>query len=245
MLTLLSRFSDTERIGRFLAEVSAVGAYGRGDNEAVLKAIRLLPRTQIVELLERIIARNAADALDACSDLLAQAATEAGRLNLDPTDFLPVAKVLLGALPGDPALVPQAPVWSVTRTVEPGVVVDVVTALEAINSALASAAVDIFLAWPKTYDLDTSLIPALLKLAGSATGGSTAVTRLRAACLAHLRARIAAPLAPPTDWARATRVTCSCRHCSELNRFLADPARVLGLQRRTVSPLSFGASYSR
>ena len=225
MLILLSRLSDTERIGRFLAEVSAVGAYGRGDNEAVLQAIRLLPRSQIVELLERIVARNAADALDACSNLLAQAATASGRLNLDPADLLPAAKVLVGALPGDPARVPQAPLWSVTRAVEPGVVVDVVTALEPINFELASAAVDIFLVWPKTYDLDTSLIPALLKLAGSATGGAMAVARLRAACLAHLRARIAAPLAPPTDWARATTVTCSCRHCSELNRFLADPAR--------------------
>jgi hypothetical protein len=42
---------------------------------------------------------------------------------------------------------------------------------------------------------------------------------------AHLRARIAVPLTPPTDWARASSVTCSCRHCSELNRFLADPTR--------------------
>ena len=52
-----------------------------------------------------------------------------------------------------------------------------------------------------------------------------AVARLREACLVHLRARIATPLAPPTDWARASTVTCSCRHCSELNRFLADPTR--------------------
>jgi len=128
MLALLSRLSDTERIGRFLAEVSAVGAYGRGDNEAMLQAIRLLPRSQIVGLLERIVARNAADALDACSDLLAQASTASGRLNLDPADLLPAAKVLVGALPGDPARVPQAPLWSVTRAVEPGVVVDVVIA---------------------------------------------------------------------------------------------------------------------
>ncbi len=225
MLTLLSRLCDTERIGRFLTEVSTAGAYAKGDNEGALQAIRLLPRSQIVELLERIVAGNAADALDACSDLLAQAATASGRLDLEPADLLPAAKVLVGALPGDPAPVPRAPLWSVTRTVEPSVVVDVVTALEPINSGLASAAVDIFLAWPKTYDFDTSLIPALLKLAGSATARATAVARVRAACLAHLRARIAAPLAPPTDWARATTVTCSCRHCSELKRFLADPGR--------------------
>ena len=58
---------------------------------------------------------------------------------------------------------------------------------------------------------------------GPARAATTAVARLRAACVAHLRARIAVPLAPPTDWARASSVTCSCRHCSELNRFLADP----------------------
>jgi hypothetical protein len=37
LLTLLSRLGDMAHIGSFLAEVSAAGAYGRGDNEGVLQ----------------------------------------------------------------------------------------------------------------------------------------------------------------------------------------------------------------
>src|SRR5271167_4238310 len=105
------------RITRAASCWSVIRAYGRGDNEGVLQAIRLLPRRQIVELLERIVAANAAVALDACSELLAQAvvATVQGRLDLEPADLLPAATVLVPALPGDPGRVPQTPLWSGAR----------------------------------------------------------------------------------------------------------------------------------
>jgi hypothetical protein len=45
------------------------------------------------------------------------------------------------------------------------------------------------------------------------------------ACLNHLRARIAQPLAPPADFARPSAIACACKYCTELARFLADPAR--------------------
>ena len=48
---------------------------------------------------------------------------------------------------------------------KPSVVLDVLTALDPIDSGLAGAAADIFLAWPKTYDMDSVLIPALVELA--------------------------------------------------------------------------------
>jgi hypothetical protein len=51
------------------------------------------------------------------------------------------------------------------------------------------------------------------------------VQRLRTAALEHLRARIAEPLEPPRDWARASAIACPCTHCRELSRFLADPDR--------------------
>jgi hypothetical protein len=56
-------------------------------------------------LLERVVAGNAANMLAACSDLLAQAvtATASRRLDLEPAFLRPVAAVLVGALPGDPA----------------------------------------------------------------------------------------------------------------------------------------------
>jgi hypothetical protein len=57
------------------------------------------------------------------------------------------------------------------------------------------------------------------------SSGSAAVRRLRPVCLDHLRARIAQPLEAPKDWRRASALACSCRHCAELGRFLADPER--------------------
>jgi hypothetical protein len=63
-------------------------------------------------------------------------------------------------------------------------------------------------------------------LVGSSTiRGSAAVQRLHAACLDHLRTRIAQPLEAPKDWRRASALVCSCRHCTELGRFLADSER--------------------
>jgi len=59
----------------------------------------------------------------------------------------------------------------------------------------------------------------------SGKAGAPAVKRLGAACIAHLRTRIAEPLAAPQDWIRASTVGCQCPHCRELSRFLADPTR--------------------
>jgi hypothetical protein len=74
MLNLLTRLQDTPRIDAFLADISAAGVYRKGDNEAVLVAARLLPPQRIAELIERIIAGNALQALGACADWLARAA---------------------------------------------------------------------------------------------------------------------------------------------------------------------------
>ncbi|MDQ0393162.1 2OG-Fe(II) oxygenase [Labrys monachus] len=222
MLNLLGRLDDVAHIDRFLAEVS-VGALSRGDNEAVLQAVRRLPRSRRIELLTRIVTESAPSALDIAANLLVQAAraAEDGSLDLPPADLLPAAAGLLAALPGDPAEEPPIPSWQWPAPIEPDVVVDAVTALAQIDSKLAGAAVDTLLAWPKTYDLDEVLVPVVLKLDRSAS--SAAMMRLRTACALHLGARIAEPLAPPADWRRPSAVKCSCERCSLFRRFLADP----------------------
>lgn len=104
--------------------------------------------------------------------------------------------------------------------------VDLLTALGQLDAGLADRAVDHLLAWPKTYGLDVVLVPAALALTDrAASRDGAAVRRLCAACLAHLRARIAETLEPPRDWKRASALPCQCKHCSELGRFLADPDR--------------------
>jgi hypothetical protein len=226
MLSLLTRLADTERIDAFLAEITAAHVYRKRDNEAVMEALGLLPRPRPAELIARIIAGNAHRELSACADLLARAAaaadTKAGRAEL-----VPAAKVLLEAMPGDPARAPtpEDP-WRRQATVESGFIVDLVTGLEGIDAALAGQAVDYILTWPKTYPIDRILLPAMRRLSEEETSRDLpAARRLREACLAHLRARIAEPLAPPHDWAREAAITCKCADCTEVNRFLTDPDR--------------------
>jgi hypothetical protein len=91
---------------------------------------------------------------------------------------------------------------------------------------LADREIGHILAWPQTYDPDAVLVPAALRLArAAAPDRGPAVEELRAACLGHLRARIAQPLALPADWSRAHELPCHCVHCTQLARYLADPAQ--------------------
>jgi predicted 2-oxoglutarate/Fe(II)-dependent dioxygenase YbiX len=221
MLTLLSLLGDTTRIDAFLAQVSAGGIFGKGDSESVVQAMRLLPQPRAIELLKRIVAGNATEALAACCDLLARAAAAA----FGEFDLAPAAAALVAALPGEPARTTETVPWKRSCTIESGVIVDVLTALDRIDPALADVAVDTFLGWPKTYEPDAVLVPAALAFERSMATDAHAVERLRKACMMHLRTRIAEHLAPPSDWTRAAMLTCRCDYCGELSLFLADSTR--------------------
>ena len=225
MLALLTELNDTALIERFLTEVTAAGVYDKGDNAAIIAALDRLPPPRATALIERIVAGTATAAFGASADLLARAAAAWGPERA--VSLAGAATRLVEALPGDPAsrAAPPEP-WQRRSRVDPGVVVDLLTGLGRIDATLAERSVDHILAWPKTYDLDAVLVPAARRLVGaSTTQGTAAIERLRAACVAHLRARIAEPLAPPTDWRRASTLPCHCQHCAELARFLADPER--------------------
>jgi hypothetical protein len=223
LLTLLSRLQDTARIDTLL-DILAASAYSKGDNQAIVRAASLLPPERAAALIEHLIASHAATYLSACGDLLARSV--AARVPGRAVDFSRAATTLVEALPGDPARTPQRDPWRRSLPVEPGFIVDLLTALGQINATLADRAVDCILAWPQTYEPDAVLVPAVLGLTGPAALQAVAARqRLRMAALEHLRARIAEPLEPPRDWARASAIACSCAHCRELSRFLADPDR--------------------
>ena len=85
---------------------------------------------------------------------------------------------------------------------------------------LADQAVTHWLAWPKTFGLDTVIVPALRILAERPVLMTRpACKRLQAAALAHLQARVSLDLAPPSDWRRDARMSCRCEHCQSLARF--------------------------
>ncbi|MDD5033882.1 MAG: 2OG-Fe(II) oxygenase [Methylococcaceae bacterium] len=223
MLASLVLLRDTARIETFLAEVSAAGFYGMADNEKLVQAAGLLPPARAAELIERIIAKNAQAMPGACADLLARCAV-ANLKDESALKLIPAATTLVEALPGGVENAPPPRPW-LRPAVDPGFIVNLMIALNRIEAGLADRAVDCVLARPTTYGLDAILVPAALRLAEQAeTRSAKAVERLFSACLEHLRARIAEPLEPPSDWKRASTLACQCRYCAELSRFLADPA---------------------
>jgi predicted 2-oxoglutarate/Fe(II)-dependent dioxygenase YbiX len=224
MLALLTRLEDIERIRALLGAVIAGGRHAKRDNEAALGALHLLSPGETAALLERIVAANAVNSLEACGDLLARAvvAFPDGKACLRGA-----ARALVDALPGDPTRAePRAPWQERAPGVKSSFVVDLFTALETVDETLAGHAVSHVLAWPKTYGLDAVLVPALRQLAGTqAIKHGAAVQLLRRVCLDHLRARVAEPLEAPKDWRRASKLACRCADCSELAAFLTDPVR--------------------
>jgi len=223
MLTLLTRLEDTERIDAFLATVIAGGHHEKRDNAAIFGALRLFPPDQAAALLKRIVVGTAATSLDACGDLLARAVAASAD---GATGLLGAAAELVQALPGDPSRAPPRHPWQRAPGLQPDLVVDLFNAVGRMNETLAERAANHMLAWPKTYGLDTVLVPAIRQMIGSVMiKDCTAVQRLRIACVAHLCDRVAKPLEAPRDWRRAAKLGCQCPHCGELSRFLADPER--------------------
>ena len=224
MLAALTRLEDTERIEAFLSDIVAPGLFDLSDNAAILGALDLLQPNRAADLLERIVKGTAAASFGSCANLLARAVAAATQ---DSRTRLAGALVaLVAALPGDPGRDKPLDPWVRGPRMQARFVVDLFNAAAPIDAALARRAADHMLAWPKTYHLDRALVPAVRDLLGSAAAkDSAAVQQLRAACLDHLRKRIAGPLTPPADWRRPSKLACTCAHCKELGGFLADPER--------------------
>jgi len=217
MLALMTRLKDTARIDAILVDIVAAGIYGKSDNEALLRALSLLPARRASELVERIVAANAPTALGACGDLLARSA----QVDQLTGSLVAAGKALVEALPGNPERVRQAEFAWKPRSFDVSFVVDLMTALSRIDAGLADCAVGHMLAWPKTYGLDVVILPAVRRLTEQTEIRTlAAVHRLRAACLEHLHARVAQPLEAPSDWTRAGALDCQCHRCNELSHFL-------------------------
>lgn len=218
LLQHLTRLGDLAEIDAFVAQQSATGAYGGGDNEALVPALGLLAPARAAELLQAVVGRNALQKPAACADLLARAAV-AGAAST--TLLRPAALALLQSLPGGDRRPPEA------GRERPGeatvaLVMDLLAGLEHIDPALTGQAIEHVLAHPSDYPLDGILVPATLRLNGTMRQFPS-IRTLRTAVLDHLRRRIAEPLEPPADLRRPSKIRCSCSRCQELSRFLADP----------------------
>jgi hypothetical protein len=223
-LSLLTRLGDRVRIEALLAKIAASGGYDKEDNDAIIGALAILSPEKRTLIIEGLIAATAERSPSACGELLSRAV--AALADSRKAALAAAARRLVETLPGDPARPAVVEPWRRGPVVEPGLIVDLMTALEQIDQHLAGHVADHILTWPKTYSFDAVLVPAVRSLVGSRViRGSTAVERLRAVCLGHLRNRIAQPLEAPKDWQRTSSLACSCRDCAELGRFLADAER--------------------
>jgi len=225
MLDSLVQLRDVAHIDTFLETIGAAGNLDEGNNEALVQAAGLLPVTRAVDSMERIVAANAAAHPRACAHLL-RLCSEAGWLDGHPEQIMDAAHTLVEALPGDPKRTSEISSWRLGNELNAGLIRNLLGAVVRIDTGLTTRTVDYLLAWPGQYDLDRVILPALLTLREQpAMGESAVVQRLSRVCIAHLQARIAEPLAPPQDWARAARLSCSCADCKDLSQFLADPAQ--------------------
>jgi hypothetical protein len=214
LLTTLRRTEDARNIEALLAEVSAEGCYDAGDIEALADAA--ISRQSGPPSRQRIIARNAPQQNNACAELLRMAARflarwPPARVVLASCSNPPAT--LVAALPGDPAAAIPMAGWQRPLPVTPALVVDLLTALCHLGvRSLGEQAVDHLLNWPDPFALDTILVAAtcLLTEQGWPASDWAPTGRLRAHCLDHLARRIAEPLVPPVDFARESRVDCSC-----------------------------------
>ena len=223
MLVLLTRLKDVSRIESFLTGVSASGIYCKGDNTALLRAAKLMGSARSAELIDLVIAGNAAANFAGCADLLTRAAEAISAVGRR-AGLRAAAMTLLNAVPGAPEPQRTALYRVPANPVDATSVADLMTAASLIDSGLAEHAAARLLAWPADQGIDALLLPAVCRLREVArTRDDPAVERLRAACLAHLRARMAQPLEAPRDWTRANKLRCACPYCTALGAFLARP----------------------
>ncbi|UIF88934.1 2OG-Fe(II) oxygenase [Cupriavidus sp. UYPR2.512] len=225
MVASLTQLRDTAHLDTLLDIMPAKWMYHGSENEALTRAAGLLLPQRASELVEQIIAWNAQMMPGACAGLLARIG-ESDQFGNSPVLLHPAATTLVQTLTGQRTsarpdhFLPPDPIT-------PSLIEDLLTALARIDAPLlADLVVGHVLAYPASFDLDAIVVPAILTLSERGpTVKSASVQRLRSAALAHLRIRIAPPLAPPPDFARANPILCRCAHCAGLGRFLVDPTR--------------------
>jgi predicted 2-oxoglutarate/Fe(II)-dependent dioxygenase YbiX len=218
-LELLADIGAGAQIALFLRRRQAGEDRTKADNPSVIRALTPLVPSERVELIEHLIKDSGARFVGASADLLRRA--NRAWDDLAGRDLKAAADLLLVFVPSQL----NRPFDPLASRLDDKFVFDLVSALDGVEPSLALRAVEAILSSPKTFGMDSCLVPALRALIQEpANANAPAVAKLRSACIEHLRARIAKPLAPPADFTRASSLTCSCSNCTELSKFLADPS---------------------
>jgi predicted 2-oxoglutarate/Fe(II)-dependent dioxygenase YbiX len=223
-LTVLTEFADLDLIVATMDVLTSQTSHAKADHASIIGALSLLPAERAAKVLHAIVVAHAVDAPGACAALLA--AAYARLFARKPRLLTEAAAALANALPGDPATAPRDQ-WGRQRIAKPdaALVVDLVAVADRLVTEFAEHVGAHVLAWPRHFDPDAVLVPAMKRISVETRKRGPAATRLHAAAVEHLRTRTSLPLEPPRDWTRPSEVGCTCAHCRDLAQFLADPVR--------------------
>ncbi|SEB07108.1 2OG-Fe(II) oxygenase [Rubrimonas cliftonensis] len=210
----LDALGDMALTGRLLRAVAWHGDIVAEDAAALVAALKPLVASDRPVVLDALARGAIRLRPEAAAALLAQAAAEPDLVGAGALDGGVVDLTALLARAASDELA--------RRMVKPTALADLLTAASALSTSAVAALCDALLADPELYHPDRILLPLARELARRARSPALPL-RLRTALLDHLGARIAAPLAPPSDWTRTARLGCDCPDCRAVSAFLAAP----------------------
>ena len=187
----------------------------------MVQSAELLPLPRTLTLLEKIISINTTSNPGACTQLLFEFSS-ADYISAHTKQLIPAATSLLNNLPGDPKRSSQNN-YSQSNTVDSVQIIELINALINIDTTLVEYAVKYILSWPKTYSLDRVLVPSTVHFCQKKIA-LPELQPLYDRVQTHLSNRITQMIEPPSDWTRASKLSCSCKDCKALSQFLASPS---------------------
>jgi predicted 2-oxoglutarate/Fe(II)-dependent dioxygenase YbiX len=168
LLKCLFLLRDIVLINRLCLIIAKKGVYQKETSEALARASKLLPWSEVVSYATDAISVSAVKAQAACITLLSSLCSK--REKSDRQQLSVAAQVLFKALPGDTKRFPDLQPWQQQRmALTASDVADILISFCMIDSDLAEQTLDYMLAWPDMYGMDEILLPTALDIAGLRT----------------------------------------------------------------------------
>lgn len=221
LIAALAQLEETKLLSSFLREVVTAGAFDGEESAALAAALLRFDGSVAGDLLIRLVQSSAKSHFAPVASAL-RYATQA-------REGSAYAEALAAAVEAMSTVGDQAVEWrnvGSAMKARPAVLMDLLKAIDWVREpTLAVALLAAVERSPKKWPMDAVVLPAVLQVQREGTAAyQCAETGLREAAVAHLRARIGLPLAPPPNATRSTtRFTCKCAECGRFRSFLAHP----------------------
>ncbi|MDQ6961739.1 MAG: hypothetical protein Q9M28_04310 [Mariprofundaceae bacterium] len=214
----LISFEDLKQLDKFLSKCITEVSYTSANTPVLLQCLTKFSQAYAKEIVTAILVAHSEKQLAACANLLYRVVKL-----FDRNDLQPAADHLINTI-ASPTAQESRYHQRINADASLESVLEVLPALEVMDSALAKQAATLFLEQSKKYPMDDILLPAMLRLyQGDASRNLPSVCQLREQVLIHLKQRIAKPLASPENWTRENKMTCRCDNCQSVAAFLIDP----------------------